>query len=172
VVVRDPSGQRKQVEEVYLALREGVCRYLISCGLEIGRAQEATQEAFLRLYKGLLEGNTIEDPKTWVFRVAHNLGVDVLRQLKGRSAVEDHAAGTVADGAASVEDQLIEKQQNEDFRRMMNTLPRLQRQCLELRMQGLKYREIADLLHVDISTVGESLGRATRRLKEQNRCEA
>ena len=168
--VKDLPPQRQQVEDLYVALREGMCRYLISCGLDTARAQETTQDAFLRLYKTLREGGAVEDPRSWVFRVAHNLAADLLRQQRRRSALEETAVPSVAELVRSAEEEMIERQQAESFRRTVDGLPPRQRQCLQLRIQGLKYREIAEVLQVDISTVGELLGRAVRRLRKGDRC--
>jgi RNA polymerase sigma-70 factor (ECF subfamily) len=48
----------------------------------------------------------------------------------------------------------------------MQGLSAAQRECLVLRSQGLKYREIADVLNVSTSTVGENIQRGLERLKE------
>jgi RNA polymerase sigma-70 factor (ECF subfamily) len=168
--VSDLPPQRQQVEDLYVALREGLCRYLISCGLDTARAQETTQDAFLRLYKTLREGGVVEDPRSWVFRVAHNLAADLLRQQRRRWELEENAASGAVDSARNAEENLIERQQAESFRRTVESLPPRQRQCLQLRIQGLKYREIAGVMQVDISTVGELLGRAVRRLRKGDRC--
>ncbi|MGH9609896.1 MAG: sigma factor-like helix-turn-helix DNA-binding protein [Bryobacteraceae bacterium] len=42
-----------------------------------------------------------------------------------------------------------------------------QRECLVLRAQGFKYREIAEVLNVSASTVGENIQRGLARLKER-----
>jgi len=41
-----------------------------------------------------------------------------------------------------------------------------QKDCLILRAQGLKYREIADVLKLSVSTVAENVQRGLDRLKE------
>jgi RNA polymerase sigma-70 factor (ECF subfamily) len=171
-MVKDVQPLRQQVEELYVTLRAGLCRYLMSCGLDIARAQEATQDVFLRLYTTLRDGGTVEDPKGWVFRVAHNLAADVMRSPGRRGALEESAAFDVADDARSAEEELIARQQMAQFREILAGLPARQRQCMELRMQGMKYREIAQVLGIDISTVGELLSRAMRRFRKKDRCGA
>jgi RNA polymerase sigma-70 factor (ECF subfamily) len=49
--------------------------------------------------------------------------------------------------------------------RAVKSLSPQQRQCLHLRAEGLRYREIADATGVTISTVAEFLRRAVARLK-------
>src|SRR5437868_13785892 len=66
-----------QVAQLFLEARDDVYRYLLSLGLYPPQAQEATQEVFLRLYTTLKKGEKIQNPRAWIFRVAHNFGLKV-----------------------------------------------------------------------------------------------
>src|SRR2546423_2815803 len=66
-----------QVSRLYEEARDDVYRYLLTLGLHPPRAQEAVQEVFLRLYATMKKGEEIENPRAWVFRVAHNYGLKV-----------------------------------------------------------------------------------------------
>jgi DNA-directed RNA polymerase specialized sigma24 family protein len=46
-------------------------------------------------------------------------------------------------------------------------LTRLQRECLHLRAEGLRYREIAGLLEISPSTVMDAVRRATLKLARE-----
>ena len=74
-----------QVAQLFEESRDDVFRYLLSLGLYPPQAQEAAQEVFLRLYTTLKKGEKIENPRGWIFRVAHNLG------LKTRARQSSHA---------------------------------------------------------------------------------
>src|SRR5215467_12509084 len=66
-----------QVAQLFQESRQDVYRYLLTLGLHPPKAQEAVQEVFLRLYVTLKKGENIENPRGWVFRVAHNYGLKV-----------------------------------------------------------------------------------------------
>src|SRR5579862_5275010 len=68
---------REEVAQLFEEARDDVYRYLLTLGLYPPQAQEATQEVFLRLYSALLGGEKIRTPRGWIFRVAHNLGIDI-----------------------------------------------------------------------------------------------
>jgi RNA polymerase sigma-70 factor, ECF subfamily len=51
------------------------------------------------------------------------------------------------------------------LRRSMEMLTPQQRECILLRASGLRYREIAEVLGIGISSVGETMQRAASRLK-------
>ncbi len=76
----------------------------------------------------------------------------------------------MADLSRSAEEELVEKEWLEGFRDVLNQLSKQQRLCLELRSQGLQYREIADVLQIRTSTVGEFLRRAIKQVRKWNRC--
>ena len=49
----------------------------------------------------------------------------------------------------------------------MKELPAVERDCVLLRSEGLRYREIADALDVPVSTIADHLERALRKLGEK-----
>jgi RNA polymerase sigma-70 factor (ECF subfamily) len=164
------AAAQEKIATLYPAARDGVFRYLLALGLDAAKAQEATQDAFLRLYVALLDGAAIEDPKAWVYRVAHNAGLDNLDRIGRESPYSEAVAETVASFGKSPEQELIEKEWLEGFQYAMQNLSRQQRLCLELRGQGLQYRQIAEVLQVRTSTVGEFLRRGIKQLRRWNEC--
>src|ERR1035441_5115277 len=74
---RNTATLRDEVGKLYEEARDDVYRYLLTLGLHPPRAQEAAQEVFLRLYTSLRKGDQLENPRAWVFRVAHNLGLKI-----------------------------------------------------------------------------------------------
>src|ERR1700688_836127 len=66
-----------QVAQLFEDARDDVYRYLLSLGLYPPQAQEGAQEVFLRLYATLKKGEKIQNPRAWIFRVAHNLGLNI-----------------------------------------------------------------------------------------------
>ena len=160
--------QRQQVTDLYAAERDGVFRSLIVVGLGRAKAEESTQEAFLRLYTALQNGLVIDSPRAWVYRVAHNLAVDAL----GREARESNSLGAVIETEASsngnAEAGLIRAESLENLRAAVARLSKQQRLCLELRAEGLRYQDIAKVLQIRTSTVGEFLRRAIQQLRKYN----
>ena len=71
------SKLQEQVTRLVEEARSDVYRYLLTLGISPPQAQEATQEVFLRLYGTLRKGETIRNPRAWIFRVAHNHGLKI-----------------------------------------------------------------------------------------------
>src|SRR6185369_10148654 len=69
-----------EVIDAYEQGRTDVYHYMLRLGLDPARAQEVSQEVFLRLFVALPRGEEIRNKRAWVFRVAHNLGIDARRE--------------------------------------------------------------------------------------------
>ena len=67
----------ERVEQIYEAERESVYSYVVYLGVPAHRAQELAQDSFLKLYLKMSQGEVIENPRAWLFRVAHNLALRV-----------------------------------------------------------------------------------------------
>jgi RNA polymerase sigma-70 factor (ECF subfamily) len=159
------SIYEEQVTRLFEESREDVYRYLLTLGLPPPQAQEATQEAFLRLYVTLERGQIIQNARAWVFRVAHNHGLDV-RARERFKPLEPAMEAVLRDKHGGVEMDLIQREKMDQLGQAWTRLSPQQRQCLHLRAEGLRYREIAETMQISISSVREFLGRAVARLRK------
>jgi len=155
-----------QVTQLFEESREDVYRYLLTLGLTPPRAQEAAQEVFLRLYAALKKGEDIQNPRGWIFRVAHNWGLKVRARHASEDPFDPVLETRLASTANSPEHELLERERMERFHRAVEGLSEQQKRCLFLRMEGLRYPEIGATLGISASAVGEFLRRAVSRLKK------
>jgi RNA polymerase sigma-70 factor, ECF subfamily len=155
-----------RVAQLFEETRDDVYRYLLTLGLHPPRAQEAAQEVFLRLYITLRKGEQIENPRGWIFRVAHNYGLKVRARQSTEAAFDPELEARLAAPAENPEQSLLERERLMLFHRAVENLSEQQKRCLFLRLEGLRYPEIAAALGISASAVGEFLRRAIARLKK------
>lgn len=160
------SPAQTLVTQLFEESREDVYRYLLTLGLHPPVAQEAVQEVFLRLYACLRKGEAIQNPRGWVFRVAHNHGLKLRARLAGEAPFDAGLEARLSAPAEDAEHQLIERQRMARFHRAVEGLSDQQKRCLFLRMEGLRYPEIGAALGISASAVGEFLRRAVLRLRK------
>jgi RNA polymerase sigma-70 factor (ECF subfamily) len=138
---------------------------------------EIIQETFLRLYQHLNSGGNERNLRGWIFRVAHNLCINELKSRKrvASSASEDlpeldisELDISVADSRPGPEELLLHREKIARIHAAVSSLSEQQKQCLLLRAEGFRYREIAEILEVTISTVAESLRRAIKKLTKES----
>ena len=155
----------QQVTHAFEESRDDVYRYMLTLGLAPPHAQDAAQEVFLRLYVALRKGEAIRNPRGWLFRVAHNLGLD-WRAKERTEPLEASTEALLRDLHPPADAGLIERERMKQIGDAWKTLSPQQRQCLYLRAEGLKYAEIGETLGISISTVREFLTRAIARLQK------
>ena len=155
-----------QVARLFEETRDDVFRYLLNLGLYPPLAQEATQEVFLRLYTALKKGDDIQNPKGWIFRVAHNLGLRIRARESSQKPFDPDLESRLAGSAVDPEQNLLELEKTLRFHQAVERLSEQQRRCLLLRLEGLRYPEIGSVLGISASAVGEFLRRAISRLKK------
>jgi RNA polymerase sigma-70 factor (ECF subfamily) len=117
--------------------------------------------------------------KSWLFASASNLHRNEHRRLhrEKRNAPEVSIDATTDDGArlyepaaleASPAREVYEREREEALARAVKALPPHMRHVLTMRIgQGLKYREIATVLHISVETVKAHLFQARQRLRAE-----
>ncbi len=165
------SGYRQsEVSRTFDELRRPLFRYFLCAGLSREDADEGVQETFLRLHRHLQKDGDRSNLRGWIFQVARNLARNRHKSARIRrtEALDGDwkRRNSFPDPEGSPEDQAIRAERMRRLKRSIERLTPQQRECVLLRASGLRYREIAEILGVGISSVGEMVQRAAARLSE------
>lgn len=161
-----PTPLEAEVTHLFDELRLPLMRYLSSFGLAAQDSEEVVQEAFLALFVHLRDGKPRTNLQAWLFRVAHNLGLK--RCLSNRrQPVSEEAAP--ADSAMNPEQLAVSSQRHQRLLSVVRALAEQDRRCLYLRAEGLRYREIVDVLGMSLGAVAQSLERSLEKLSRLDR---
>lgn len=166
---REPSTLEAEVVALFDRLRGPLLRYLLTFrALAVQDCEEIVQEAFLALFQHLRRGGARHNLAAWLFRVAHNLGLKRLQrarrdshQLLEWAEAPEQAA---VDSALNPEDACLRGEAGARLDAVLQALPELDRRCLALRAEGLRYREIAEVLDISLGGVAKSLERSLARM--------
>jgi len=158
----------ERITRFFELLREPLYRYLVVTFGRPSDAEDVAQEAFVQLYRELQAGRAVENVRAWLFRVAHNLALNRISHDRFLEPLEaapwDELCAEREDAAPDPEQRVIEEERWREFQVGVRQLSPQQRQCLLLRVEGLRYREIAEIMGISISTVKEFLRRGVGRL--------
>ena len=138
-------------------------------------AQDIVQDAFLRAYRGF-DGYHGGDARAWIFTIVrncyHNWLLDRRRKavlevdLHGSDDADENPIENIASDEDSPETTLLRRAQSGAVRLVLNRLPRPLREILVLReLEGLSYRQIAEIAALPIGTVMSRLARARIRFE-------
>jgi len=161
---------RRLTVDLFRDLRQPLSRYIVSLGLRPAEAEELVQEAFLRLHQHLCASSASEQNLTgWVYRVAQNLVRDRQRGWHKRNvdSINDRPEAAIASApGVTPEQRVLEMEKTDRLRTAMKTLSAEHRQCLHLRAEGLRYREIAAAMGIGVSTVADMIRQALAQLEK------
>lgn len=158
----------EKVTRLYHMLRQPIYYYLVVFLGNAAEADDITQGVFLRLYAHLRQGKAIENARFWAFRVAHNLAFDERHRHQRWDSLDDPswevACAVLPDPGLDSEQKAMQQERLERLQAALPLLSAQERQCLLLRAEGFRYREIGEILGIGASTVGEFLQRSIRKL--------
>ena len=167
--VEPPAPERADFDTLYRQHSREVWALAYARWMNADTAQDVMQEAFLRLWKKLEEGEDILNPRAWLLRVARNLAEDLAKSSFRRNGT---LPPQLMNGVQSKEVSPLELLEKEEtfarLRTLLNQMPTADREILTLRY-ALDYTtgQISDLLNINATAVHMRLSRARQRLADR-----
>ena len=152
---------------LFQELRKPLLLYLAGLGLSAEEAQDVMQDAFLRLHKHLTDGGSQENIRSWLFRVAHNRARNFQQSYARRFGEPLDQVFDAASHDATPEQAVLAAERSRRLDKAVRSLSVQERECLMLRAEGLRYREIGEVLGIPTSTVADVVERAIGKLAEK-----
>jgi RNA polymerase sigma-70 factor (ECF subfamily) len=162
-----PSRVEDEVISLFEQLRAPILRYLLSFRIPVSGAEEVLQEVFLSLCQHLRQGRSRRNLQGWVFRVAHYSALKSRLRARRYADRFGHVArlSNVTIGPApGPEESLAIRRRQQRLLAVVRALPEQEQCCLSLRAEGLRYREIAEVLGKSLGSVAASLEKSLSRL--------
>jgi RNA polymerase sigma-70 factor (ECF subfamily) len=129
-------------------------------------AQDAAQDAFIRAWLRLSTFRQGTSLRNWLYRIAANAAVDVLRR-DFKTSGTDIETLAIPDLQAGPEAALLQKEQTLAVQQAILSLTEAGRDVLVLREYGgLSYQEISTTLDIPLGTVMSRLNYARNQLKQ------
>ena len=148
-------------EEAFTLHHRTVFRAARSVVQDAGVAEDVTQEVFIRLYKHMDSLPNLEMLRPWLIRVALNVAKNTIRgNIRANTRDENYVKETVENSIFSVESEYEQKSEVSEINRALSKVKEPLRSCLVLKQQGLSYREIAESLSLNESSIGTYVARA------------
>ncbi len=132
-------------------------------------AEDASQEAFIRVYTRLETYDAGRKLSSWLLSIASHHCIDRLRKRRGQTvSMEDiEAERWLSDGEPIPEESALEAERESHVRRLLDTLPEQYRLCIVLRYwHDMSYDEIAEITSTTQSAVKSRLHRARKAMAE------
>ncbi len=137
------------------------------CRRKLGReaeAEEAAQDVFASVWKNARHWQAGQAKvTTWLYRVADNRCIDILRRRKPDVALDE--AGDPADDKIDIERAQQAADQNRLIRKALSQLSQDQQQAIELvYYREMAQREAAEMMNISLPALESVLRRARQKL--------
>ncbi|RYG04956.1 MAG: sigma-70 family RNA polymerase sigma factor [Caulobacteraceae bacterium] len=158
---------REAFKTLFLAYAPRLKTYLIRHGATAAQAEELAQEAMLSLWrKAAYYDPNRASVAAWLFTIARNLRIDVLRKERSALAYELASPGDEEERPASPEAEHEAAERDARVREAVRVLPPDQLEVVRLSFFNEKpHAEIAQILSLPLGTVKSRLRLAAMRLR-------
>jgi len=158
VDARRPRTEEVDFEEIYRSHRSRVFSTAYRFVRNRQDAEDITQDVFVKVFKKLDAFRGDSAVSTWIYRIAVNTSLDLLRRRKRRQTVPIEECYGLSSGPSNLKN-LIEG--------MIPSLPEGYRKVFVLHdIQGLKHAEIAEILGITEGASKSQLHRARGKMRE------
>jgi RNA polymerase sigma-70 factor (ECF subfamily) len=174
VVRRVQGGETEAFEVLVEKYKRKTFRLAYGVLRDQEEALDVSQEAFVKAYRSLPKFKGDSAFYTWLFRITMNLALDRRRQRISRAksmGAEDvppeEWERTAVSPDTAPDEEAVSADRRARIGRALQSLPEHHRAIIILSdIQGLSYREIAEVLAIPMGTVMSRLHNARKRLRE------
>ncbi len=156
------SKETSALRRLYELYKDQVYRICKRILCDVHDAEDATQEAFISIYRNIDKFRMKSSLKTWIHKITINCALKKQEKQKRFSSllskIESEPGALDPKGTKSDVTNIIHE--------ALLKLPAKLRVCLVLRIEGLDYRELSETLDIPIGTVMSRLNSARKELKE------
>jgi RNA polymerase sigma-70 factor (ECF subfamily) len=179
--LNDKDHKEKPVQEkcsldfadIFRDFERPIHNYLLHLTQNQTEAEDLAQETFIRVHERLETFRGESSLRTWIYRIATNVAIDHFRSSAARQETASQSFEEEFDGeqgdttARSPEHQVAKSEMSDCVQGHIQQLPLSYRTVLLLHdVQGLRTRDIADVLDCSVDTVKIRIHRARNRLRE------
>lgn len=162
------GGDDEAFGELVRRYRDKAVRLAYSVLRDAEEALDASQDAFVRAYFGLGSFRGGSSFSTWFYRIVLNTALDRRRRLRRRQEEPVAHLPSVPAGGMDPSGLASGRELADIVRDALGRLPAVQAAALTLReMEGLSYREIAQVMGCSVGTVMSRLHYARKRLRQE-----
>lgn len=160
-------GDQRSFELFFRKYHDRLCSFANKFLNDPEEAKEIVQDAFAKIWEGRNDIDPEVSLKSYIFKITQNLCLNSLK----RDKVKSRFAGIykmvyIDQHVCSPQEHLLTKELEKDIVMAFSKLPTECRKVFELsRVEGHRYKEIADICHISVKTVEAQMSKALRLLR-------
>jgi RNA polymerase sigma-70 factor (ECF subfamily) len=160
------AGKQETFENLFRTYFQALSQYASSIIHSPEDGEEIVQDLFFQVWEKRQQLHITSSLKSYLYRSVRNRCLNFIKHQKVREKYRQEAIQQFSEAVKETDEEspeLAEKIQN-----AIASLPARCREVFELsRFEGLKYREIADVMEISPKTVEVQMGKALKTLREE-----
>lgn len=162
------NGQQEAMELFFNRYYTRLCRFGLGYESDSCLVEEKVADVFIELWNNRNTLDKIRNPKSYIYVVVKN---SLKKAQKFELFYQQIDETKAIDSVPSIEEEIIDDEQKEFnknmIREILDIIPKKSRHVFELsRIDGLKYKEISEILNVTPKTVENHIGLALKYISK------
>ena len=164
------EGDTEAFGELIGRYQDKLMRYARKFLLDPEDAQDIVQDIFIKAYENLRSFDATRRFSPWVYRIAHNEFINEIKKRQSRKTTFTMDFDTLfphLQAAERADTAALERDTREMLEKHLEKVdPKYREPLILYYIEGMDYREIAEIMHLPTSTVGVRLARARTILQK------
>ena len=153
-------------EQVFKSNYKNLHAYAITMLKDEMAAEEMVQNVFYKLWERAESLSLSGSVTAYLYRAVHNESLNFLKHLKVRSRHQMFVSHRNDEDPEHASRRIHVKELEDKISQALNDLPEQCRTIFQMsRFEQLRYREIADRLHISVKTVENQMGKALKIMR-------
>ncbi len=163
------AGELEKLGLLFERYKKPVFGFFYNMFHDADECEDLVQVCFMRILKYRKSYESTGEFKVWLFRIARNVGNDHYRKRK--AVIEESIENTllkISDSAPNSEEDISKEEELAILQHALNRLDTEKREILVLsKIEGLRYREIGEIVNCSENTVKTKVFRALKALRTE-----
>ena len=161
------EGNEQAFAQLFHAWRDKLYFFILRITNSPEAAEDLVQDVFVKLWLNRDSLGEITHFSAWLYKVTQNQAITGMRRMALETTILASMRRDAAASGQPTDEALLHKQLQEKLQQAIDRLPPPQKQIYTLsRIEGLKQEEIAQRLHLSLSTVHNHMNAALRHLRQ------
>ncbi len=161
------NNDQKALEQLFQKYYYSLCYFAKSFVKNADLAEEIVSDVFFNIWQGRYKLNIQNNFRSYIFIAIRNHSLKAIKKEKVSFLEIELVDSDQRSSYLTAESSLQYKEMEKRLEAIIETLPSQRKLIFKLnRLEGLKYKEIADKLHISVNTVQKQMVEAVRYLSE------